>query len=288
MSSDLFLLYGSVFRHSSELVSTDFDLFADTLFPFSDSPPDVLYPWSNTTTQLQPCDDACVAAPSLAHLSSSSPSQEMQSLSLEPSGVTQPSSNGLINSRGLDTSRGVKLEGFDSLPFHLDKTSIQRSFSSQSLDRKPSLLFHPHFSSLPAGAEITTQVPNSNGNCGFGGPIRRSSSTGDLQMFKRMQPTQGSPSPLAHESSCMEEAGFKVGRYSAEEKKQRIHRYRSKRTQRNFNKTIKIDAFQEEEEEMTGRGVLSSSLGSQQQVDYGDDRRRWNHEKLKRHVNELK
>lgn len=37
-----------------------------------------------------------------------------------------------------------------------------------------------------------------------------------------------------------EGSAFRVGRYSAEERKQRIHRYRSKRTQRNFNKTIKV------------------------------------------------
>ncbi|XP_068636301.1 uncharacterized protein [Aristolochia californica] len=313
MSSDLFLLDGSFFRHSPELVSTDFDLFADPFFPFSESPPDALHPSSNATTQLLPCGDAFVAAPSLAHLSSSPPSHLMHGLSLEPSVATQPSSNGVLNLSGLDTSDGVKLEGFDSLPFRLDKTSLmQRSFSSHSLDRKPSLLFHPHFSSLSESAEITKQVTNSNENCGFGGPIRRSSSTGDLQRLNIMQPTQSSPSPLSHESLCMEEARFKVGRYSAEERKQRIHRYRSKRTQRNFNKTIKyacrktladsrprvrgrfarndeageipkvatchreeedeeglwMDAFQEEEEEMAGGGVFSTSFGGQSQFQY--------------------
>lgn len=49
-----------------------------------------------------------------------------------------------------------------------------------------------------------------------------------------------SSSPLATESSFIEEANLKVGRYSAEERKERIHRYRAKRTQRNFNKTIKV------------------------------------------------
>lgn len=41
-------------------------------------------------------------------------------------------------------------------------------------------------------------------------------------------------------SSLMEEGNFKVGRYSAEERKERISKYRAKRTQRNFNKTIKV------------------------------------------------
>lgn len=50
-----------------------------------------------------------------------------------------------------------------------------------------------------------------------------------------------SSTPLSTEGcSLMEEPNFKVGRYSAEERKERIHRYRAKRTQRNFNKTIKV------------------------------------------------
>lgn len=49
-----------------------------------------------------------------------------------------------------------------------------------------------------------------------------------------------SSSPLSADKSVIEEANFKVGRYSAEERKERIDRYRAKRTQRNFNKTIKV------------------------------------------------
>ncbi|KAL2516755.1 CCT motif family protein [Abeliophyllum distichum] len=44
---------------------------------------------------------------------------------------------------------------------------------------------------------------------------------------------------LSTERSFMEESNFKVGRYSAKERKERIHRYRAKRALRNFNKTIK-------------------------------------------------
>ena len=42
------------------------------------------------------------------------------------------------------------------------------------------------------------------------------------------------------EGSLLEEPNFKVGRYSAEERKERISKYRAKRSQRNFNKTIKV------------------------------------------------
>lgn len=52
-----------------------------------------------------------------------------------------------------------------------------------------------------------------------------------------------SSSPLSIEGSFMEEPNFKVGRYTAEERKERILRYRAKRTQRNFNKTIKVSFF---------------------------------------------
>lgn len=43
------------------------------------------------------------------------------------------------------------------------------------------------------------------------------------------------------EGSFLEEANFKVGRYSAEERKEKISKYRAKRSQRNFNKTIKVN-----------------------------------------------
>lgn len=46
-----------------------------------------------------------------------------------------------------------------------------------------------------------------------------------------MSPTEG---------NLQEEQNFKVGRYSAEERKEKISKYRAKRTQRNFNKTIKV------------------------------------------------
>ena len=38
----------------------------------------------------------------------------------------------------------------------------------------------------------------------------------------------------------IEESNTKVGRYSVEERKDRILRYLKKRNQRNFNKTIKV------------------------------------------------
>lgn len=48
------------------------------------------------------------------------------------------------------------------------------------------------------------------------------------------------PPPLASEITSLEESSFKVGKLSAEERKERIHRYMKKRNQRNFSKKIKV------------------------------------------------
>ncbi|KAM7485415.1 hypothetical protein LguiA_001424 [Lonicera macranthoides] len=45
--------------------------------------------------------------------------------------------------------------------------------------------------------------------------------------------------PLASEITSLEESSFKVSKLSAEERKERIHRYMKKRNQRNFSKKIK-------------------------------------------------
>lgn len=49
---------------------------------------------------------------------------------------------------------------------------------------------------------------------------------------------QGSLSGSA--SPSFEDGNYRVGKYSMEERKIRIHRYQQKRTQRNFNKKIKV------------------------------------------------
>ncbi|MFS7953572.1 putative transcription factor C2C2-CO-like family [Helianthus anomalus] len=49
-----------------------------------------------------------------------------------------------------------------------------------------------------------------------------------------------SESPLSSESNSIIESMNKACRYSPDEKKERIERYRSKKTQRNFTKKIKV------------------------------------------------
>ncbi|KAK6645885.1 hypothetical protein PHAVU_L002465 [Phaseolus vulgaris] len=70
-------------------------------------------------------------------------------------------------------------------------------------------------------------------------PVRRVCSTGDLQGINGGQHNHLSDSPLSSESSMIIEGMNRACRYSPEEKKVRIERYRSKRNQRNFNKKIK-------------------------------------------------
>ncbi|KAI4334464.1 hypothetical protein L6164_019157 [Bauhinia variegata] len=71
------------------------------------------------------------------------------------------------------------------------------------------------------------------------GPVRRVYSTGDLQRIKGIQHNHQSDSPLSCESSMIVEGMSRACRYSPEEKKVRIERYRNKRNQRNFNRKIK-------------------------------------------------
>ncbi|KAF5751508.1 hypothetical protein HS088_TW02G00522 [Tripterygium wilfordii] len=93
---------------------------------------------------------------------------------------------------------------------------MQRSISSHSLQKNG---FRCHLEYL----ETET------------GPVRRVFSAGDLEHGRR------SESPLSSESYEIIESMSKACPYSPEEKKERIERYKTKRTQRNFNKKIKYE-----------------------------------------------
>ncbi|RDX76118.1 Zinc finger protein CONSTANS-LIKE 4, partial [Mucuna pruriens] len=109
---------------------------------------------------------------------------------------------------------------------------IQRSFSCNSFDGKPGFTFEPHPDTLVDSPNFQWHALNSPENIFFTGQMRRVCSTGDLQKMKARDMSQtGSP--------LLEEANFKVGRYSAEERKEKISKYRAKRSQRKFNKIIK-------------------------------------------------
>ncbi|OVA09966.1 CCT domain [Macleaya cordata] len=109
---------------------------------------------------------------------------------------------------------------------------IQRSLSiSDSLLKKNGYL-HPNFSSLEEYHQDILNLET--------GPMRKVFSTGDIQKSGTSQSSRPSESTTSQHENCIGHEGMKkVGRYSAEERKERIERYRSKRNQRNFTKKIK-------------------------------------------------
>ncbi|XP_015896101.2 zinc finger protein CONSTANS-LIKE 2 isoform X1 [Ziziphus jujuba] len=279
MASDLFVFDSSFYQHSSsDAVSSEADfLFAEDQFsPFSDSAIDILqalsdHPTTQPNQNRNPVDEShSLDQISSGFLSSSPPSQQLESLSLCQNKTTttqfQPLENnnsnlgnGYGNFSVLDALQ-VKDEecqmGFENAydthhqQFGPHSYSggdaenvakmMQRSYSSNCFDGKPGFVFQPRFDTLMESPNFQNQALSSPENSFLAGQMRRVCSTGDLQNFGTARSTQRSfSSPLASENSFMEENNFKVGKYSAEERKERISKYRAKRTLRNFNKTIK-------------------------------------------------
>ncbi|KFK33014.1 hypothetical protein AALP_AA6G319100 [Arabis alpina] len=109
---------------------------------------------------------------------------------------------------------------------------MQRSFSTNSVDEKPNQL--PFDIPIMESSDFSYNTLNSPENAFFSGQMmRRVCSTGDLQNVRKKFTEQKSSSTFSDEQN------FKVGRYSAEERKEKISKYRAKRNQRNFTKTIK-------------------------------------------------
>ncbi|XP_034588034.1 uncharacterized protein [Setaria viridis] len=119
------------------------------------------------------------------------------------------------------------------LPLHLqlsEQLSSNATFSCSS----------PSACQLPA-AHVPCSPSSSSGDfLEFStGALRRVFSTGDLQVMN-VSPSPPPP-PLSGDTHGQDAGGpftQKVGRYSAEERKEKIERYRTKRNQRNFHKKI--------------------------------------------------
>ncbi|KAL7247596.1 hypothetical protein ACSBR2_002501 [Camellia fascicularis] len=109
---------------------------------------------------------------------------------------------------------------------------MQRSVSTQSLQKNNNNNNNSN-NGYRKMAELMMESENS--------PVvvRRVFSTVDLQGINIMQHCHRSESPLSNEHISIIQGMSKACRYSPEEKKERIERYRSKRNQRNFNKKIK-------------------------------------------------
>ncbi|KAI3706986.1 hypothetical protein L6452_25126 [Arctium lappa] len=206
------------------------------LLPSSSSSPPPLTTQENLDT---PFDEIDQIATTL--LSSSPPSHQLENLSLYQMGISVNSSNMEVK------TEESQLPLYDNYSFYGGSDNalkmMQRSYSSNSFQHgksSNSVLYQPKYDGLIESPNLHSQLLTSPDNCFSSTHMRRVCSTGDLQSPKVNQTSQRlSSSPLATESSFMEDANFKVGRYNAEERKEKILRYRAKRTQRNFNKTIK-------------------------------------------------
>ncbi|KAK6935417.1 CCT domain, partial [Dillenia turbinata] len=239
MSSDLFIFDDSFYQHSTPVLNDNLPFFSESFSTFSDPDFDIFQQFSDESQQ-------SLHQISNSLLSSSPPSAQLQNLSLQ----TNTSTSGVVDFSTVEVKteechlnfdsnniNSIPMNGFNVESSENVERIIQRSFSSCSFDQKLSFLFPPRFGTLMDSPKIQTQFISSPENNFSIGNMRRVCSTGDLQM--KTTQTRLSSSPLGTESSFIEEANFKVGRYSAEERKERIRRYRAKRTQRNFNKTIK-------------------------------------------------
>ncbi|GAB4860271.1 hypothetical protein Ancab_011752 [Ancistrocladus abbreviatus] len=159
---------------------------------------------------------------SVAHMMTTNSSNYYYSNS-SSSGVSASTSSSFVGSPNSPTSY-----------FSTQSDQIQRSLSSQSLLGNDSLLNNIQtFSPTTAAGSLLLQ------DADIDDPVRRVFSTGDLQQGINTLPRHHrAESPLSNENSLIIEGMTKACRYSPEEKRERIERYRSKRSQRNFNKKI--------------------------------------------------
>ncbi|KAG2299731.1 hypothetical protein Bca52824_036203 [Brassica carinata] len=97
------------------------------------------------------------------------------------------------------------------------------------------------------------------------GPVRRALSTGDPPRSSRRE-----SSTVWSESNAIIEGMSKPSKYSPEEKKERIQKYRSKRNLRNFNKRIKYECrktLADSRPRIRGRFARNDEMSQQDQVD---------------------
>ncbi|GMH12778.1 hypothetical protein Nepgr_014619 [Nepenthes gracilis] len=191
---------------------------------------------------------------SLSHSSSSSSSSSSASdfcfNHLPPPGVSHgPLSLPLLPQPLIIAEEGFSVNELDSLPVHevAFVTSNYGSCASGSgspsspmsyCTQGPSLIERTassHSLTPRNGLNLLVSSPTGlNDN-----PVRRVFSTGDLQGVNPLARSRRAESPLSIENSAIIEGMMAKARcYSPEEKREKIERYRSKRTQRNFNKKI--------------------------------------------------
>ncbi|XVF10563.1 hypothetical protein REPUB_Repub07fG0193200 [Reevesia pubescens] len=197
---------------------------------------------NNTQNQQNPADQSTCSD----HLiSGSPPTNQLENLSLYQGTQFSSLSFGPSLENGFENFNSLNCLEVKNEECNLDFDEnvakyLQRSFSINSFETKPNCSVQPHFDSLMESNNFQGQASSMPENSILGGQMRKVCSAGDLENMRNAHTNQRSIStPSAMENSFMEEAPFKVGRYSPEERQERISKYRAKRNQRNFNKTIK-------------------------------------------------
>ncbi|XP_077247612.1 uncharacterized protein LOC143887406 [Tasmannia lanceolata] len=173
----------------------------------------------------------------------SPPTHEIHSLSLNPTPHSPPPSTpvlpqvdqipdlGVLDRLTLDEFSTDLNSPIPSLPpYNLNQANMmQMSFSSLTLEQTPNFVSNPNLLYSPLESpNFMTQMPDLVESSRFDGIMRRVCSTGDISVGNTIQ-----------SRSCTDEWGIKSDHYNAEERKLSVQKYRSKRNQRNFNKTIK-------------------------------------------------
>ncbi|XP_039014038.1 zinc finger protein CONSTANS-LIKE 3-like [Hibiscus syriacus] len=147
-----------------------------------------------------------------------------------------------------------------SFPMILDNGGIDVFQHDSNLTAQVQAALFPELIGVTSDFDVPTALPHLNnvgaGFCGINGTIPDFGGRYQLQDvyefgeecagfvhqdFKPIDPTLGQNWGIQGNQirPAMEESNLKVGRYSVEERKDRILRYLKKRNQRNFNKTIK-------------------------------------------------
>ncbi|KAI7742667.1 hypothetical protein M8C21_011200 [Ambrosia artemisiifolia] len=133
----------------------------------------------------------------------------------------------------LDSLCATSSGGYDSPSYSTPSMMIQRTGSSHSI---ASPQFH-HNGLFNQPISSPTELLDFEG-CNT--TVRRVFSAEDLQGTNMVQcHSHRSESPISSESNSIIESMNKACRYSPDEKKERIERYRNKKSQRNFTKKIK-------------------------------------------------
>jgi hypothetical protein len=175
-------------------------------------------------------------------------SQEKQYYGLQQQGLLRQES-------GVDTDDFVDQvdgdgDGLQPLP-QMTRSSMQRSFSSHALGQlrhagppprssekgmnsRNSLVDRPGGGLTSPGTRLQPSLAEFQSVGMRPMSMRRVYSAGDIQTLNGMQGGLGGSA-----SPSFDDGNYRVGKYSMEERKIRIHRYQQKRTQRNFNKKIK-------------------------------------------------